>query len=136
MDEESIEKTAFSTETNHYEFLRLPFGLKNAPSEFSRMMTQLFGNVQFVQVYLDDIIIFSSEFSEHLQHIKSVLNILKEANLKVNGKKFNFFKKEIKVLGHIVAENLVRTDPEKTRAVKDWKRPSKVIHFKLKKISK
>lgn len=67
MDEESIEKTAFNTPDGHFEFIRLPFGLKNAPAEFNRLMTQILGDLPYVQIYLDDITVFSTT-SAYLQY--------------------------------------------------------------------
>ena len=72
MDESSIPKTAFSTQDHHWEFLRLPFGLKNAPADFSRIMYMTPGDLNFVEVYLDDITIHSKSFEEHMQHIEIV----------------------------------------------------------------
>ena len=87
MDENSISKTAFSTQDGHFEFLRLPFGLKNAPADFSRMMYMTLGDLPFVEIYLDDITIHSKTFKDHLQHIKIVMDRLAEANLKINHEK-------------------------------------------------
>ena len=66
MDENSIEKTAFSTPDGHYEFIRLPFGLKNAPSDFSRIMFIILGDLKFVKIFFDDLIIHSSSLKEHI----------------------------------------------------------------------
>jgi len=117
LDEESKQKTAFSTDRGHYEFNRVPFGLKNAPTEFSRIMSILFGNVVFVKVYLDDIIIFSSSFSSHVEHIRSVLKILEKSGLKINNEKCEWAKRELKILGHIVSNNQVSMDPAKIEAI-------------------
>ncbi len=84
MHEDSIEKTAFSTPDGHYEFLRVPFGLKNAPADFSRIMNIVLGNLPFVEIYLDDITVHSKTFKEHIKNIKIVKKRLKEANLKIN----------------------------------------------------
>ena len=96
MDEDSIEKAAFSTPDGHYEPKRMPFGLKNAPADFSRMMFMVFGNFLFVKVYLDDITIHSSTFKEHVGHIKIVCKALKQAGLSINQKKCTWCTKEIK----------------------------------------
>jgi hypothetical protein len=82
VEENSIPKTAFSTRDGHYEFLRLPFGLRNAASEFSKIMKAIFDNSTYVEIYIDDIIIHSASFAEHLVYIKSVLE-----NLKINRQK-------------------------------------------------
>ena len=83
MHPDSVEKTAFSTPDGHYQFKRLPFGLKNAPAQFSRMMYRIFGNMSFCEVYLDDIIIYSKTCSNHKVHIKLIAKALKDNELKI-----------------------------------------------------
>ena len=119
MARESIPLTAFSTPDGHYEFLRLPFGLKCAPAHFSRVMHQVLGNLAHVEIYLDDLTVHSSTFSEHMMHIKSVLSALKKAGLKVNSAKCTWCAREIKILGHIVSQKSVSMDPSKIEAVKN-----------------
>jgi len=87
LDPESIPKTAFSTRDGHYEFLVLPFGLKNASAEFNRTMQQILGDLNFVQIYIDDITIHSKSIEDHIEHIKTVLKRIKEAGLELNGQK-------------------------------------------------
>ena len=87
----SMAKTAFSTPDGHYEFTRIPFGLKNAPAHFSKIMFQVLGDLSFVKIYLDDITIHSKSFEDHIQHVRIVLQRLKEANLKLNGDKCAWF---------------------------------------------
>ena len=91
LDKDTIPKTAFSTPDGHYELVRLPFGLKNAPAEFSRIMQQVLGDLKFVEIYIDDITIHSASFEEHLEHLYVVFQRLKEANLKVNPSKCDWF---------------------------------------------
>ena len=110
MSPESIEKTAFSTPDGHYEFLRLPFGLKNAPAEFSRIMHQVLGNLKFVEIYLDDITIHSKTFDEHVSHIKIVFDKLREANLKINHEKCTWCAKSLRILGHVISEDTISMD--------------------------
>ena len=74
MHEDSIAKTAFSTPDGHYEFTRLPFGLKNAPAEFSRIMFIILGDLPFIEIYIDDIIIHSEDMERHVKHVTEVLN--------------------------------------------------------------
>lgn len=96
-----MEKTAFSINNGKYEFTRLPFGLKNAPSIFQRalddILRQYIGKCCYV--YIDDIIIFSKTEDEHFEHIKNIFRALEESNMKVQLDKCNFFKKEVKFLG-------------------------------------
>jgi transposase InsO family protein/predicted aspartyl protease len=117
MDEESIEKTAFSTENCHYEFVRMPFGLKNAPPTFQRAMNSLFVGKSNVLVYLDDIIIFSKTLEDHVKHIKEVLGIIKENNLTVQPDKSKFFKRELKFLGYWINQDGIKPDPDKVSAI-------------------
>ena len=104
--EEDRCKTAFTTDSGHYEFEVLCFGLKNAPSIFSRLMNivlaGLLGNQMLV--YMDDIIIFSSTIEEHCTKLEKLLERLGEANLTIKLKKCKFLEKSIKFLGHEVSE--------------------------------
>jgi len=126
MDEQSIAKTAFSTPDGHYEFLRLPFGLKNAPSKFSRLMFQIFGNLPFIEIYLDNLTVHSLTIDEHLAHIDIVFRKLEAASLKMNLPKCKWIQNEIKVLGHIINGNNIKMNPEKIRAIEKWKSPINV----------
>ena len=94
MSPDSIAKTAFSTPDGHYEFLRVPFGLKNAPSHFSRIMHQTLGAFNFVEIYLDDMTIHSKTFDEHVSHVRKVLDALRSSNLKINSEKCTWFAKD------------------------------------------
>lgn len=123
LDEESIPKSAFSTPDGHYEYLRMPFGMKNAPAEFSRIMQQVLGKFKFVQIYLDDITIHSKSFDEHLSHIESVFNELRKANLKLNKSKCQFALSEISLLGHIVSGKGIAVLREKQDAILGLKEP-------------
>ena len=91
----------------------MPFGLKNAPSEFCRIMHRILGKLRFVEVYLDDIIIHSASFDEHIDHVNKVLEELSKANLKINLKKCKFALEKVTVLGHIIKKGEIRMDPSK-----------------------
>lgn len=78
MHEDSIAKTAFSICNQQYEFLRMPFGLANAPRTFQRAMTKLFDGFSFVKVYLNDILVHSKSESKHFEHLIQVFIMLKE----------------------------------------------------------
>ena len=86
------EKTAFITEFGLYEFIVMPFGLRNAPGTFQRLMNYILQDYlgQFVCVYLDDIIINSKTFEQHMDHIKQVFHTLKQSLLKIKLKKCYF----------------------------------------------
>ncbi len=122
---EDTEKTAFSTEKNHYEWLVMPFGLTNAPSTFQRTMNGVLNEYlgKFVQVYLDDIIIYSKDAEEHMRHVSMVLDTLRRENLICKKQKCEFFKDELKFLGFVVGKEGIKPDPDKLEAVREWKLP-------------
>jgi len=119
MDPQDIKKTAFSTPNGHYEFLRMPFGLKNAPATFQRMVNNVLKDYigKICLVYLDDIIIFSTSIEEHIVYIKKIFEKLREANLKVQIAKCKFLAKETEFLGHIVTNEGIKTNPNKVAAI-------------------
>lgn len=110
-----MEKTTFSVNGGKYEFTRMPFGLKNAPATFQSVMDcilrELIGICCFV--YMNDIIIFSSSLEEHVRHLKLVLKKLKEARLKIQLEKCEFFRKETQFLGHTVSKDGARPNNNK-----------------------
>src|SRR5436189_3800851 len=120
-----IPKTAFNVENGHYDFTRMPFGLKNAPSTFQRLMNHVLreyiGNICLV--YLDDIIILGNSLEEHLENIRKIFQTLRQANLKVQINKSNFLRKEVEYLGHIVTENGVKPNPNKIAEIKNFPIP-------------
>lgn len=125
MDEESIPKTAFSIEQGHFEFVRMPFGLKNAPPTFQRVMDNILRGYinKFCLVYLDDILIFSSSLQEHALHCKLVFQRLKEFNMKIQLDKSEFFRKEVGYLGHIITADGVKPNPAKIEAITKFEIP-------------
>ncbi|ORD95953.1 POL2 [Hepatospora eriocheir] len=78
------------------------FGLKNTPQVFQRVMQQILNRLSFIKVYLDDILIHSKTFADHINHCKIVINKLKEANVKINFEKSKFMQPEVKYLGLVV----------------------------------
>ncbi|XP_062864418.1 uncharacterized protein LOC134326144 [Trichomycterus rosablanca] len=128
MMEKDKQKTAFCTPFGLFEFNRMPFGLCNSPSTFQRLMERIFGDERFhsLLLYLDDIVIFSPSFDTHLQRLEMVLRRLQQHNLKLKLEKCHFFQSEVRYLGHIISPLGVATDPEKIRAVSEWKRPGTV----------
>ena len=130
--EKDKEKTAFCTPFGLFEFNRMPFGLCNAPGTFQRLMERIFGDQSFqsLLLYLDDIVIYSTTFSQHLQRLEMVLSRLQQHHLKLKMAKCHFFQREVKYLGHVISAEGVATDPEKTRAVVDWKRPATVTELR------
>ena len=124
-----IEKTAFNTPQGKYEWKVLPMGLCNAPAVFQSTMNRIFGPYmnKFVCVYLDDILVYSRNEEEHLEHLQKVFALLREHNLKAKMKKCEFFKPELKFLGHIVSGRGMRPDPKKVETVTQWPTPQSVF---------
>ena len=119
-------KTAFTTPMGLYECVRMPFGLQNAPATFQRLMTSCLGdyNFQSLLIYLDDIIVFSSTFEQHLERLELVFGRLRSYGLKLKPRKCHLLQSKVKYLGHIISAEGIETDPEKTSAVADWPRPT------------
>lgn len=134
LKKEDIPKTAFSTPLGHYEFTRMPFGLKNAPSCFQRLMNTVLTGIQGIKcfVYLDDIIIYASSLKDHEDKLVTVFNQLKSANLKLQPDKCEFLRQEICYLGHVISENGVKPNPEKLKVLKEYvppKSPKQIKQF-------
>ena len=93
VNEADRHKTAFIVPGGLYEFVAMPFGLVGAPATFQRLMNKVLEPVinKFVFCYLDDIIVFSETFEEHLKHLQIVFELLKEAGLKIKQKKVSIF---------------------------------------------
>ncbi|MCO5614971.1 hypothetical protein L7F22_069257 [Adiantum nelumboides] len=121
---EDIHKTAFRTQFGLYEYVVMPFGLTNAPATFNRLMEKIFcKHSAYTRVFFDDIIVHSQTLEEHKKHLQSVFDELQANRLFVNGKKSEFFMKEIKYLGHIISKEGIRMDPEKLRVIDKWPEP-------------
>ena len=115
---DSIPKTAFTSPFGKYEYIKVPFGLAQAPTYFQELMTGVLKDLPFAMAYLDDIIIYSSTPEEHLQHIKTVFKKLSHAKLSMKLSKCHFFTKEIQYLGHILGVEGIKPIPVKTEAIK------------------
>lgn len=120
-------RTAFTVgPLGFYEFNRLPFGLVNSPATYQRLMEQILGDLHLdiCFIYLDDLIIFSETYEEHLERLQMVLQRLREHNLKLSPKKCAFFKDKVKYIGHIVSKDGISPDPDKLEKVINWPRPT------------
>ena len=121
-----IEKTAVITPFGLYEFLRMPFGLKNAGMSFQRLMDNLFGHLPFVFIYLDDLLIASRTAAEHRRHLRQVLQILHHNGLIINGEKCVFGKSSVEFLGHQVSAAGITPLLDRVAAIAAYPRPATV----------
>ena len=112
-------KTAFVTPWGLHQWVRIPFGLTNAPATFQRYMEETVGDFRdrFAIPYLDDVIVYSTSFDEHLSHLRSMLQRIRERGLKLNINKCKFFKSSVKFIGRIVDRNGYRMDESTIDAV-------------------
>lgn len=125
MHPESIHKTAFVTTTGHYEFTRMPFGLKNAPAVFQGLMNRVLGNLQhrIAFCYLDDIIVPAGNFEQMLQRLTEVLSALQEAHLTCRLNKCQFAVEKIEFLGFEISAGHIKPGIAKTQAIAEFPRP-------------
>lgn len=137
MSSKDAPKTGFTVSTNssvsgHYEFTRMPFGLKNAPTTFQRLMNTALSGLQGLHcyVYLDDCIIYSHDLESHMSKLTLVFDRLRKFNLKLQPDKCEFLRREVAYLGHIITDKGVSPNPEKVKAVTEFPKPTNVKQIK------
>ncbi len=118
-------KTAFRTRYGHFEYLVMPFGLTNAPATFQAYINKSLAGIidSFCVVYLDDILIYSENEADHIDHVKQVLDRLRRFSLFANLKKCEFFTTEVEFLGFIVTIHGVAMDKRRVTAIQEWPKP-------------
>ena len=121
--ENDVSKTAFRMRYGHYEFLVMPFVLTNAPAAFMDLINRVFQPYldRFVIVFIDDIFVYSSSLEEHLEHLRIVLQALRERQLYVKLSKCQLWLDMVTFLGHVISVEGVSVDPKKIEAVVNWK---------------
>ncbi|GBG60384.1 hypothetical protein CBR_g4342 [Chara braunii] len=119
-------KTAFKTRYGHFEWLVMPFGLTNAPTTFQAAMTTEFRHMldRFVLIYLDDILVYSRSLDEHVEHLRTVLERLRQAKYKANRDKCEFARQELEYLGHYVTPQGICPLADKIEAIRVWPEPT------------
>lgn len=121
-----IFKTAFKTHSGHYEYLVMPFGLTNAPSSFQHLMNDIFRPHlrNFVLVFFDDILMYSSSLQQHVTHLRVVFGILRQHSLVLKRSKCSFAVNKVEYLGHVISNGSISTGPAKVQAVAEWPTPT------------
>ncbi|XP_027075821.1 uncharacterized protein [Coffea arabica] len=122
---EDVSKTAFNSQYGHYEFTVIPFGLTNAPAAFMHLMHRIFKSYldRFIVVFINDILVYSKTHEEHVQHLKEILQTLRDHQLYVKFSKCEFWLENVSFLGHVISKEGIAVDPAKIEAVTEWKRP-------------
>jgi hypothetical protein len=123
-----IPKTAFSTRYGLHEFTVMSFGLTNASAYFMNLMNKVFMEYldRFVMVFIDDILIYSKSGSDHEEHLRLVLQKLRENKLYAKYSKCEFWINEVPFLGHIISNGGISVDPAKVKEIVGWSIPSTV----------
>ena len=124
--EEDIPKTTFRTRYGHYEFRAMSFGLTNAPVVFMNLMNNVFRSFLdlFVIVFIDDILVYSRTESEHADHLRIVLGVLRDRELYAKFSKCEFWLKSVAFLRHVISDDGIRVDTQNIEALKTWPRPT------------
>lgn len=132
LDENSRKYTAFCSDQGQFQMKRLPMGLKTSPNVFSRMITLAMSGLTYDKcfVYLDDLIVFGRNLSDHNKNIISIFERLRQVNLKLNPHKCEFLRKEILYLGHVVSGEGILPDPAKIEIVKQYPVPKNTDEVK------
>ncbi|MCG8046518.1 MAG: reverse transcriptase family protein, partial [Candidatus Thiodiazotropha endolucinida] len=115
LHKDTQDRTGFTTHEGHYVFNKLPFGLMNSPNAFAMVMSEVLRGInwRFAQVYVDDILVYSLDFSQHLAHLQEIFDRLRKANLKLKPSKCHFAAKEVKYLVHKFTKEGIMVDEEK-----------------------
>ncbi|XP_061724302.1 uncharacterized protein LOC133530409 [Cydia pomonella] len=128
------DKSSFVCPLGTFRFKRMPFGLKNAPATFQRLIDRLRSCSALKDVtvlaYLDDLLVISEGYQRHLQDLEAVFKRLAEFNLHVNREKCAFARESVKYLGHVITQQGVSTDPDKVSAVLEMKEPGTLKHLR------
>ncbi|WOH07597.1 hypothetical protein DCAR_0727029 [Daucus carota subsp. sativus] len=132
VSEPSVQNTAFRTRYGHFEFLVMPFGLTNAPAVFMALMNKVFQPFldKFVIVFIDDILVYSKSKSEHEEHLRIALQILRENQLYAKLSKCEFWLDHVVFLGHVISSKGIEVDPKKIEAIWNWEVPKNVTEVR------
>lgn len=124
MEESSKEKTAFSVPSGHYHYLKMPFGLVNSPATFNRLMRSLLKGLPGVVHFVDDVLVYSKSWEEHMKTLELFLQSVRQSNLTLKPSKSCLGFGRLEYLGHIVGQGNICTDPKKVEKVVQADRPT------------
>lgn len=124
LTERSQQLCTFATPFGNYRFLRLPFGIKTGSQVFQKMNHAIFGDIDNVEIFIDDLLIFGKTQQEHDETLKKVLQRAREKHVKFNKEKMQIGLAEVKYLGHVFAQNKITPDPKRIEAIKGLKHPT------------
>ena len=132
MKAKDVQMSAFRSRYGHYEFLVMPFGVTNAPTIFMDYMNRIFRPFldKFAVVFIDDILIYSRTREEHAEHLRTVLNILREKQLYAKLSKCELWMSEIQFLGHVITAQGITINPSKVEVVLQCERLKTVIEIR------
>lgn len=133
LHEDDVEKTAFRSHRGLYQFRRMPFGLRNGPSIFQRVMQGILTPYLWIfsLVYINDIVVYLKMFEDHIQHLDQVLQAVKDSGITLSPTKCHFFYSSILLLGHKVSCLGLSTHEEKVRAILELERPMKLSELQM-----
>ena len=133
VQEGDVPKTAFRTRYGHYEFLVMPFGLTNAPTAFMNLMNRVFQPYldRFVIVFIHDILVYSGSQEEYLEHLRIVLQTLREQHLYAKLSKCQFWLDRVAFLGHVISVEGMSVNTQKIEVVISWKPPKNVSEVRI-----
>ncbi|KAJ3473690.1 hypothetical protein NLI96_g12874 [Meripilus lineatus] len=131
MDPRDVEKTAFRTHKGLFQFKRMPFGLRNGPAIFQRVMQGILAPYLwlFALVYIDDIIVYSKSYEDHITHLDQLLSTIEASGLTLSPQKCHLFYSSVLLLGHKVSRLGLSTHEEKVKAILQLRRPTKVVEL-------
>ncbi|KAK3287906.1 hypothetical protein CYMTET_4584 [Cymbomonas tetramitiformis] len=125
-----VEKTAFTTQMGSYEWLVMPQGLQNSPSQYQRRMQRALGHLPFVRIFIHDVVVFSNTIEEHYNHVEQLLLTCREKGVFLKRSKVQLLKKSLRFLGHTISADGCRPQHDKVAAVRDWPELQSVIHVR------
>ena len=126
--EQDQPKLAFSSPNGHYQYKKVPFGLRSSPAAFLKCMNATLAGLmgQWCLVYMDNVIVFAKNISDHQSKLVDILEQMRRCNLRLQPDKCQFLMKEVTYLGHILSESGVRLDPEKIKVLQEYQHPKNV----------